>query len=810
MAEFVPASDPQQPPVTELTSPTVAQLAAPGQTLPTPVPLTATFPDPAGPHDQLERVEGMRVSAASLTVTGPSDGTVTETSATGTSNGRFHAVLTGVPRPFREPGIQAPDVPPTGTIPPIPRWDTNPERLRVESATVNSQPVLTVKTGDTLGPATGPLDYGFRGYAIYPDGTQAITVTPGVLPATVTAPQSTEFTVVSFNLQRFFDTVDDPLGEPVLTATAFGNRLAKASIAIRVHLQAPDIIGVQEVENLSTLQALATQINNDAVAASQPNPMYVAYLSEGNDVGGIDVGFLVKTAPVTGGAARVTVNSVTQVGGSATWIDPTDGSSALLHDRPPLVLDAVVHRAPGATFPVVVINNHLRSLLGIDDTTVSGATTAGDRVRRKRQLQADFVAQYVQGRLTSTPGEHLLVIGDFNAFEFNDGYQDTMNTLAGTPTPDSETVVCSTCPTAPNTGDGVDQLNPDLTNLVNTPPAAERYSYVHDGNAQNIDHALASAGVVSDTTARRIEHARIDADYPETERNNPATGLRVSDHDPLVAYFAPTGFLITDLATTVTDSPDPVTAGTNLTYTITLTNNGPDPATNAAWSETLPGGTTFVSLSSPGGWSCTTPAVGAGGSVSCSQASFGVGNAVFTLVVSVDATTAAGTMITNTATASTTTTDSTPANDSGTAVTTVATSADLGISNTPSTTTAINGQPITYTITITNPGPSAAANVSLSNVIPTGTTFTALTAPAGWSCTTPAVGATGTVSCSIGTMALVSDVFTLTVTVDNGLPPSTISDTATVSSATADADTGNNSATALTSTPVSLQSFDID
>ena len=68
VAEFVPSADPLQPPLTELTTPTVVQLST-GNPLPAPIPLTSTFPDPAGPHDQLERVEGMRVSVASLTVT---------------------------------------------------------------------------------------------------------------------------------------------------------------------------------------------------------------------------------------------------------------------------------------------------------------------------------------------------------------------------------------------------------------------------------------------------------------------------------------------------------------------------------------------------------------------------------------------------------------------------------------------------------------------------------------------------------------------------------------------------------------------
>ena len=62
-----------------------------------------------------------------------------------------------------------------------------------------------------------------------------------------------------------------------------------------------------EVENLSILQRLAARINQDALAETGSDPMYVAYLEEGNDIGGIDSGFLVKSS-------RVEVVSVEQVG----------------------------------------------------------------------------------------------------------------------------------------------------------------------------------------------------------------------------------------------------------------------------------------------------------------------------------------------------------------------------------------------------------------------------------------------------------------------------------------------------------------
>src|SRR3546814_3355146 len=86
------------------------------------------------------------------------------------------------------------------------------------------------------------------------------------------------------------------------------------------------------MENLTVLQDLAARIGEDAIAAGQPDPQYAAYLEEGNDVGGIDVGYLVSTAEVGAGIPRVQVLGVTQEGKATTWIEP-DGDTSLLNDR---------------------------------------------------------------------------------------------------------------------------------------------------------------------------------------------------------------------------------------------------------------------------------------------------------------------------------------------------------------------------------------------------------------------------------------------------------------------------------------------
>ena len=132
--------------------------------------------------------------------------------------------------------------------------------------------------------------------------------------------------------------------------------------------------------------------------------------------------------------------------------------------------------ADGRTFPITVIVVHQRSLNGAEEDSAGGV-----RVRAKRQRQAEYLANLIQALQTADPDRNITVLGDFNAFEFNDGYVDAMNVVTGTPTPDNQTAVA---------GDGVDLVDPDLMNLFVEEPADQRYSFVFDGNAQSLDHVL--------------------------------------------------------------------------------------------------------------------------------------------------------------------------------------------------------------------------------------------------------------------------------------------------------------------------------
>src|SRR5262249_40504171 len=94
-----------------------------------------------------------------------------------------------------------------------------------------------------------------------------------------------------------------------------------------------------------------------------------------------------------------------------------------------------------------------------------------------------------------------------------------------------------------------------------------------------------------------------------------------------------------DLALTKADSPDPVFAGDNITYSITLTNHGPNPAQSVSLSDATPANTTFVSFTAPAAWTVTgQPAQGDTGPINATNPSVPSGaTTVFTLVVKVNA-----------------------------------------------------------------------------------------------------------------------------------------------------------------------------
>jgi uncharacterized repeat protein (TIGR01451 family) len=243
-----------------------------------------------------------------------------------------------------------------------------------------------------------------------------------------------------------------------------------------------------------------------------------------------------------------------------------------------------------------------------------------------------------------------------------------------------------------------------------------------------------------------------------------------------------------DLSVTKTDGQTSDVPGTSITYTVVVSNAGPSDAPSVTVTDTLPTtltGATWTCVGTGGG-TCTASG---SGDISDSANLPAGGNVTYTLTATISP--AATGTLSNTATI-TSAIDSTSGNNEALDETTLTPQADLSITKTAGAPTTVQGANITYTITVNNAGPSAAS-VTLTDALPAATTFVSLTAPSGWSCTTPAVDANGTVSCENTALAVTEDTFTLVVKVNlNAVGNSTISNTAEIASA-ADSSAGNNS-----------------
>ena len=139
---------------------------------------------------------------------------------------------------------------------------------------------------------------------------------------------------------------------------------------------------------------------------------------------------------------------------------------------------------------VTTINVHFTSRGGSDP--LFGATqppaNAGEAARI---AQAKAVGDYVNDQLAGDPDQNFAILGDWNGFYFEE--QHTQLT------------------------DGV------FTNLAGLLPAAERYSYLFDGNSQLLDNILVTSGLVANA---RYDAIHINAEF---------TGVRPTDHDPQLA-----------------------------------------------------------------------------------------------------------------------------------------------------------------------------------------------------------------------------------------------------------------------------------
>jgi uncharacterized repeat protein (TIGR01451 family) len=365
--------------------------------------------------------------------------------------------------------------------------------------------------------------------------------------------------------------------------------------------------------------------------------------------------------------------------------------------------------------------------------------------------------------------------------------------------------------------DGAGTLTGDLQNDANVSPGGSSNAGTIDvtgnytqgaGGTLTIELAGASsfdqlAVGGSTTLAGTLDASLINSYVPSNGATFPVTTFasRTGDftvknlptfsgtHGSFTASYTPTELDLTAVVTPsqtdlspVMNGPANVNAASALSYTIDVTNGGADPTSGTTTvADTLPAGVTGASGSGTG-WSCGAPS---GGVITCTSTDVIASSSAYpTLTISMTAPVNGG-GISNSATVSSAN-DPNGANNTASAGTTVIAQADLQVVKSGSGGVTA-GQNVVYTVVVTNNGPSSASNVVVTDPTPANLTFLSN----GGACT-------GVYPCSLGTLANGQSATITSTYSTSGSFSGNVTNTATVSSTTADPNNTNDSSSKTT------------
>ncbi|NJK64378.1 MAG: hypothetical protein HC921_18305 [Synechococcaceae cyanobacterium SM2_3_1] len=386
---------------------------------------------------------------------------------------------------------------------PITTEDFHPEKVQIQRQT-NILPSFSfpeVNTGATLSNVTGVVSYAFGNYEILP--TEEFTASNSSLtPETTTLNGgSDQLLIATYNVLNLDPVVETGVSQNDIDDDLGDGRFAAIASQIANNLNSPDIICLQEVQdndgaqnNGVTAANVTLQTLVDAISsASGPDYEFIDNPGVSNNLGGGQPGGNIRTAllynPQRVDLVGNSVQSITEAGA------PTTSPTVFFEGRPPLRAQFSFNSQP-----VDLVCNHFSSksgsaaILGVEqpfedlqeDPNINGSLD-------QRQAQAAAVNTFVSNLLSNAPDANVVVLGDLNEFEF---VSPVLNLAI-----------------------------PGLTNLIDTLPPSERYSFIFQGNAQQIDHILVTNNLVS---GAQVDNVHVNVEFVNNDQ-------RASDHDPVLA-----------------------------------------------------------------------------------------------------------------------------------------------------------------------------------------------------------------------------------------------------------------------------------
>ena len=346
-----------------------------------------------------------------------------------------------------------------------------------------------LKVGDSVSGLTGPLTYNFEQFKMVVQAPEKLAVTAVPFPPLPQPPipADGQFSVATFNVENYFDTVDDTRSsaEPKPSPEELATKQEKLAYALSETLACPTLVGIQEVENKPLLDTLAE------IAAEACGFTYTVTHLESVDVRGIDVALLSDPNRVEIGDYQLRQTCAPfETGIFDKSVDCRPGDDPLF-SRPPLQVSLMLDGEPYTVFV-----NHFKSKRGGEAETAP-----------RRRLQAQHINVLVDEVLAGDDQAKIMVMGDFNDYEL------------------SPTLLEMT-------------ENGRLTNLISQVPDEARYSFVFAGISQLIDGILVSPELVDEAAQVQIMH--VNADYPDSlglDTSPERMPYKATDHDvPIVVF----------------------------------------------------------------------------------------------------------------------------------------------------------------------------------------------------------------------------------------------------------------------------------
>jgi len=574
------------------------------------------------------------------------------------------------------------------------------------------------------------------------------------------------------------DTLNMPAGSSVtytvnatIASSATGNLTNTATVTAPVGVTDPNLANNSATDTDTLTPQADLSITKTDGAASEVPGTSVTYTIVATNNGPSDANGVSVADTFPGILTGVTFNSVAAGGATGN----TAAGAGNINDSLNMPAGSSVTYTVTATISASATGNLVNTATVTAPGGVTDPTPGNNSATDTDTLtpQADLSITKTDGAANEVPGTPVT----YTITVTNNGPSDASGVSVGDTFPGILSGVTFTSVAAGGATGNTNGAG-NISNTLNMPTGSS-VTYTATGNI-----AASATGNLSNTATVTAPGGVTDP----TSGNNSAT-----DTDTLTPS--------ADVTVTKTDSPDPVIAGNNITYTITLNNNGPSDAVSLSLSDAVPANTTFVSATTAAGWTRTDAVpVGGTGTLTFTRPSLATGvSSIFTVVVKVNAGTLNGTTITNTANVASATADPTPGNNSANATTLVQNGADLAINKTVAPTGPNGaGSNVTYTIVVTNNGPSPANSVTFTDVVPAGTGRVSQSNPAGWTCNTIPAGSNGTITCTKSSMAN-GETATLTVvaSINCNVPNNAvISNTATVGATSpVDTNTANNTST---------------